>query len=136
MSYWLLKSEPSVYSWSDFLRDKQTIWDGVRNYAARIYLREMQPGDQFFFYHSNDGKEIVGIGEIASLAMQDPSSTDDRWVAVKVKPVKDLKNPVTLDTIKKIPELSTMELVVNTRLSVQKVDARAWKKILQLSEKK
>lgn len=134
MNYWLIKSEPSVYSYDNLLRDKKTSWDGVRNYAARNYLRQMKKGDQAFYYHSNEGMEIVGIVSIAKEAYQDPTTDNQNWVVVDVKPVKKLKNPVTLQDIKNEKSLSEMELVKNSRLSVQKVTREAWEEILKMSE--
>ncbi|MCH5597586.1 EVE domain-containing protein [Niabella ginsengisoli] len=100
MAYWLIKSEPFKYSWDQLVKDKKTVWDGVRNYAARLNLRAMKKGDLAFFYHSNEGTEIVGIAKIVKEAFQDPTTDDDRWVAVEVAPHKKLKNPVTLAQIK------------------------------------
>ncbi|MBC7946367.1 MAG: EVE domain-containing protein, partial [Chitinophagaceae bacterium] len=110
MAYWLVKSEPSVYSYSQLEKDKQTTWDGVRNYAARLHLRAMKKGDEVFFYHSNEGLAIVGIAKVSKEAYQDPSTDDEAWVAVDLKPYKKLKNPVTLDIIKKDKRLSNMAL--------------------------
>lgn len=135
MNYWLVKSEPSVYSYDDLIHDKKTFWDGVRNYAARNYLRQMQKGDQAFYYHSNEGMEIVGIVSIVKEAYQDPTTDDHNWVVVDVKPLKRLKKPVTLQDIKNEKLLSEMELVKNSRLSVQKVTPEAWEKILKMSER-
>ena len=133
MNYWLIKSEPSVYSYDDLVRDKKTFWDGVRNYAARNYLRSMGKGDQAFYYHSNEGMEIVGIVSVVKEAYQDPTTDNEQWVAVDFKPVKKLKNPVSLTDIKKEKSLAEMELVRNSRLSVQKVTPKAWEKILKMS---
>lgn len=135
MNYWLVKSEPSVYSYDDLIHDKKTFWDGVRNYAARNYLRQMKKGDQAFYYHSNEGMEIVGIVSIVKEAYQDPTTDDHNWVVVDVKPLKRLKKPVTLQDIKNEKLLSEMELVKNSRLSVQKVTPEAWEKILKMSER-
>lgn len=135
MNYWLIKSEPSVYSFEQLQKDKKTFWDGVRNYAARNYLRSMKKGDQVFYYHSNEGLAIVGIAEVVKEAYQDPTTDNPNWVAVDIKPVKSLKRPVTLQEIKKEVRLADMELVVNSRLSVQKVNARDWKNILKMAEK-
>lgn len=135
MNYWLVKSEPSVYSFDQLVKDKKTFWDGVRNYAARNYMREMRQGDEAFFYHSNEGLEIVGIVTIVKEAYQDPTTDNPNWVAVDVKPVGKLKKPVTLKDIKNEKSLADMELVVNSRLSVQKVTSKQWEKILQMSEK-
>lgn len=134
MNFWLVKSEPNVYSWEDLERDKETFWDGVRNHAARNYLREMKKGDRVFYYHSNIGLEITGIAEVTKEAYQDPTTDNKNWVAVDLKPVKKLAKPVSLATIKEIPQLAGMELVKNSRLSVQKVSPEAWEFILKISE--
>ena len=134
MNYWLVKSEPSVYSWDTFLKDKKTFWDGVRNYTARNNMREMKKGDEVFYYHSNEGLEIVGISKVVTESYQDPTTDNTNWVVVDLKPVKQLKNPVSLATIKGIPQLAEMELVKNSRLSVQKVKPEEWELILKISE--
>jgi len=134
MNYWLVKSEPSKYSWDQFIKDKKTFWDGVRNYAARNNLRDMKKGDEIFYYHSNEGMEIVGIAMVVKEAYQDPTTTDKNWLVVDLKPVKKLKKPVALAEIKAEPELENMELVKNSRLSVQKVTADEWKQVLKMSE--
>jgi predicted RNA-binding protein with PUA-like domain len=136
MNYWLVKSEPSKYSWDQLLKDKKTLWDGVRNYAARNNLRDMKKGDEVFYYHSNEGMEIVGIAMVIKEAYQDPTTEDKNWVVVDLKPVKKLKNPVTLAQIKTEPILENMELVKNSRLSVQKVTPGEWKQVLKMSEGK
>src|ERR1700739_3842294 len=105
MNYWLIKSEPSAYSWEQLLKDKKTFWDGVRNYAARNNLKAMAKGDQVFFYHSNEGLAIVGIAEVVKEAYQDPTTDDPNWVVVEVKPVKAMPKPVTLAEIKADPAL-------------------------------
>jgi predicted RNA-binding protein with PUA-like domain len=133
MAYWLAKSEPSVYSWVDLVKEKQTCWSGVRNYAARLHLRAMKKGDEVFFYHSNEGIEIVGIAKVAKEFYQDPTTDDDRWVAVDLKPHKKLKNPVTLDTIKKDKRLASMALVRIGRLSVQPVTDEEWKIVMEMA---
>lgn len=133
MSYWLIKSEPSVYPWDQLVKDKKTFWDGVRNYAARIHLRAMKKGDQAFFYHSNEGMEIVGIAKIVKEAYQDPTTTDDAWVAVDVAPVRKLKNPVKHTLIKAEPSLAQMALMRLSRLSVQPVTEAEWAKILEMA---
>ena len=133
MNYWLIKSEPSAYSWEQFLKDKKTSWDGIRNYAARNNLRDMRKGDEVFFYHSNEGMEIVGIAAVAKESYQDPTTEDKSWVVVDLKPLKKLENPVSLNQIKNDPELSQMELVRISRLSVQKVSTKEWNRILKLS---
>ncbi len=136
MNYWLVKSEPFKYSWDQLLKDKKTYWDGVRNYAARNNLRDMKKGDEVFFYHSNEGMEIVGIAMVVKEAYQDPTTDDKNWVVVDLSPVKALKKPVTLAQIKAEPKLENMELVKNSRLSVQKVTPEEWKQVLKMSERK
>lgn len=136
MAYWLVKSEPSAYSWDDLIKEKQTCWSGVRNYAARIHLRAMKKGDEVFFYHSNEGTDIIGIAKVIKEAYQDPTTDDDRWVAVDLKPVKKLKKPVTLDTIKKEKKLAEMALVRISRLSVQQVTEQEWKIVMALAGEK
>ena len=134
MNYWLVKSEPSVYSWDTFVKEKRTFWDGVRNYTARNNMREMKKGDAVFYYHSNEGLEIVGIAKVVKESYQDPTTENKNWVVVDLKPVKKLKKPVSLATIKAIPQLAEMELVKNSRLSVQKVQPEEWDFILKISE--
>ncbi len=134
MNYWLVKSEPSVYSWDELKKDKKTFWNGVRNYAARNNMREMKKEDEVFYYHSNEGMEIVGIAKVIKEAYQDPTTEDTNWVVVDLKPLKKLKRPVSLSDIKKESSLANMELVKNSRLSVQKVKPEEWKIILQMSE--
>ena len=131
MAYWLIKSEPEVYSWDQLVKDKQTRWDGIRNYAARLHLRAMKKGDQLFFYHSNKGMEIVGIGAVVREAYPDPTSTED-WTAVDVKPVKKLLKPVSLEQIKKEKKLADMALVRIGRLSVQPVSDEEWNIIMKM----
>lgn len=132
MNYWLMKSEPFKYSWDQLVKDKKTFWDGVRNYAARNNMKEMEKGDQVFFYHSNEGLAIVGIAEVVKTAYQDPTIDDDRWVAVDIKPVKPMPNPVTLEAIKAEKSLVDMDLVRLSRLSVGKVKPAEYKKILKM----
>ncbi|ANH81340.1 ubiquinol-cytochrome C reductase [Niabella ginsenosidivorans] len=136
MSYWLIKSEPFKYSYDQLVKDKKTVWDGVRNYAARLNLRAMKKGDLAFFYHSNEGMEIVGIAKITKEAFQDPTTTDERWVAVEVAPYKKLKKTVPLAAIKEVPALKEMDLVRLGRLSVQTVKPEEWALILEMSEEK
>ena len=133
MNYWLVKSEPSVYSWDQFVKDGKTTWDGVRNYAARLHLRAMKKGDEVFFYHSNAGVEIVGIAKVIKEAYQDPTTDDEAWVAVDLKPVKKLKKPVSLPQIKKEKKLKDMALLRISRLSVQPVSPEEWNMIMELS---
>jgi predicted RNA-binding protein with PUA-like domain len=132
MAFWLVKSEPSKYSWEQFEKDKQTFWDGVRNYAARIHLKAMKKGDQVLFYHSNEGLEIVGIAKVAKEAYQDPTTDDDAWVVVDLKPYKRIKKPVNLAQIKADKRLSNMALVRLGRLSVQPVTEDEWNIIMEL----
>jgi predicted RNA-binding protein with PUA-like domain len=136
MAYWLVKSEPTVYSWDQLVKDKQTDWTGIRNFAARIHLRAMKKGEEVFFYHSNEGLEIVGIAEVAKEAYQDPTTEDSAWVCVNLKPYKKLKSPVSLDTIKKDKRLKEMALVRIGRLSVQPVTDEEYKTIIELANRK
>jgi predicted RNA-binding protein with PUA-like domain len=131
MAHWLVKSEPSVYSFDQLIKDKSTVWSGVRNYAARLHLRGMKKGDEVFYYHSNEGTDIVGIAKVIKEAYQDPTTDDDRWVAVDLAPVRRLKNPVSLDQIKADKRLTEMALVRIGRLSVQPVADREWKIVLE-----
>jgi predicted RNA-binding protein with PUA-like domain len=132
MAYWLIKSEPEVYGWDQLVKDKQTRWDGIRNYAARNHLRSMKKGDQIFFYHSNKGTEIVGIATVSREHYQDPSTTETAWLAVDIKPMKKLKTPVSLDQIKKEKKLSQMALVRIGRLSVQPVTEEEWYLVMKM----
>jgi predicted RNA-binding protein with PUA-like domain len=134
MNYWLIKSEPFKYSWEQFCIDKKTFWDGVRNYGARNNLRSMEKGDLAFFYHSNEGMEIVGIAEVVKTAYQDPTTEEKAWLAVDFKPKKKLKKSVTLHQIKQIDELANMQLVKLQRLSVSAVTEQEFYYILDLSE--
>ena len=136
MSSWLVKSEPSVYSWDQLVADKITTWDGVRNYAARINLRGMKKGEQVLVYHSNEGMEIVGIAKVAKEAYQDPGTTDDRWVAVDLKPFKKLKKPVSLTQLKSDKRFADLDLVRLGRLSVQTVKEQEWRWIMELAGEK
>lgn len=136
MAYWLIKSEPFKYSWELFEKDKQTFWDGVRNYAARNNLRAMKKGDLAFFYHSNEGTEIVGIAKVVKEAYQDPTTDDAAWVAVDFKPHKKLKKPVSLAKIKADKRLVNMALVRLGRLSVQPVNANEWDIVMELAGEK
>lgn len=122
-----------MYSWEQFVKDKQTFWDGVRNYAARNNLRSMKKGDEVFFYHSNEGLEIVGIAQVVGEAYPDPTTDNEAWVAVDLKPVRKLKKPVTLQQIKSDARLQNMDLLRLGRLSVGSVKEQEWKIILQLA---
>ncbi len=131
MNYWLVKSEPSVYSWEQLVKDKKTVWDGVRNYAARLHLRAMKNGDEVFFYHSNEGTNIVGIAKVVKEAYPDPK--DKEWSAVDLAPVKALKNPVSLAQVKAEKALKNMALVRIGRLSVSPVTKQEYETICKLS---
>lgn len=131
MAYWLIKSEPFKYSWDQFVQDGETFWDGVRNYAARNNLKAMKKGDLAFFYHSNEGVEIVGIAKVVKEYYQDPTTDDANWVAVNFKPHKKLKKPVSLADIKADKRLENMALVRLGRLSVQPVTDEEWNIVLE-----
>jgi predicted RNA-binding protein with PUA-like domain len=132
MAHWLIKSEPEVYSWDQLKKDKQTRWDGIRNYAARNHLKAMKKGDEIFFYHSNTGTEIVGTAVVAKEAYPDPTSSESAWFAVDIKPLIKFKKPVTLDQIKKEKKLAAMALVRIGRLSVQPVTDEEWQIVLKM----
>ena len=134
MNYWLVKSEPGTFSWDDLVRDKKTVWDGVRNFQARNNLKNMKKGDLAFFYHSGEDKAIVGIGKIIKEGYPEPK--DNNWIAVDIAPDKKLKKPVTLAQIKADKRLVNMVLVKASRLSVQPVKAEEFDLILALSETK
>ena len=130
MRYWILRSEPDAYSWDDLVRDRGTEWNGVRNYTARNFLKEMQPGDQALFYHSNTEKAAVGIMEITR-AWQ-PDGDDGKWASVAVEPVRKLARPVTLEAIKAEPKLSALEMLRQSRLSVTPVREEEWAQLLAM----
>lgn len=132
MNYWLVKQEPEAYSWGDFVKDRGTDWDGVRNYQARNNLRAMKRGDRALFYHSVGPRTVVGIARVHKTAFPDPTATDGDWSAVHLKPVKALKNPVSLDQIKLEPSLSGIALIKNSRLSVQPLPRAAFEKIIRM----
>jgi len=132
MAYWLMKSEPSSYSWQDLVSDGGTMWDGVRNNAARLHLRAMKPGDEAFFYHSMDERAVVGIMRVTGAGQAD--GEDGSWVKVPVEPVQALKKPVTLAQIKAEPALAKMELIRQSRLSVAPVRKEEWKLILEMAK--
>ncbi|PWE28860.1 EVE domain-containing protein [Maritimibacter sp. 55A14] len=136
MAYWLFKSEPSTWSWQDQLAkgDAGEEWDGVRNYQARNFMREMAVGDRGFFYHSQTEKAVVGIVEVIAEAHPDSTTGDARWECVDIKAVESLPQPVTLETCKSDPRLSDMVLVNNTRLSVQPVKPEEWRIVCALGE--
>lgn len=136
MAYWLVKSEPFKYSWDQFVIDKKTFWDGVRNYGARNNLRSMEIGDEVLYYHSNEGVEIVGIAKVVKESYQDPTTEETAWLVVDLKPVKKLKNPVSLEMVKKDLRLSNMDLVRLGRLSVQSVRPDEWDVVMELAGEK
>lgn len=133
MRYWLFKSEPSTWGWDDQVKKgAPEEWDGVRNYAARNHMREMEIDDLGFFYHSVNEKAVVGVVRVAAKAHPDSTTDDERWECVDIEAVKPFERPVTLDEMKTVPELKDMILLNNTRLSVQPVSADEWKVICQL----
>ena len=136
MNYWLIKSEPFKYSWDQFENDKQTFWDGVRNYGARNNLRSMKKGDLAFWYHSNEGMEIVGIAKVVKESYQDPTTPDPAWLVVDFKPFKKLKKTVKLADIKAHARLQDMDLVRLGRLSVQTVKPAEWKIVMEMAGEK
>ena len=133
--YWLMKSEPDAYGWDDLVAEGEGTWDGVRNYRARNNLAAMQVGDQAFFYHSNIGKEIVGVVEISVAGLADPSDDTGKWASVKVKPLYKLARPVTLAQIKAEPRLSDSEMIRQSRLSVAELARAEWDTILEMAER-
>ena len=134
MAHWLLKSEPSVYSWDRLVADGRTNWDGVKNAQALANLRAMKPGEQVFFYHSNAGKDIVGIAEIVRSFYPEPNDKSGKLGMIDIKPVRAVKKPVTLAEIKAEPELSGMSLLRQSRLSVCPVTDREWQIICEMAE--
>lgn len=134
MQYWLIKSEPFKYSWAQFVKDGKTVWDGVRNYAARNNLRAMKKGDLALFYHSNEGLEMVGIAQVVKEHFQDPTTDETAWLAVEFKPKKALKKPVSLAQVKADPQLTGMQLLKLQRLSVSAVTEDEFRHILSLAE--
>jgi predicted RNA-binding protein with PUA-like domain len=133
MNHWLVKSEPFKYSWEKFNNDGRTFWDGVRNFQARNNLKAMAEGDLVLFYHSNEGKEIVGIAKVLKPAYQDPTTDDKNWVVVDLAPVEALKRPVTLEEIKADSRLKDIGLVKQGRLSVMSLKAEEFDRILELA---
>ena len=135
MAYWLLKSEPSVYSWERFVDDGRTHWDGVKNAQALANLRAMREGDRAFFYHSNEGKEIVGIAEIVRTFYPDPKDPAGKLGMVDLKPLQPLKNPVSLAAMRQRPELKSMALIRQSRLSVCPVGDSEWAVVCNMAER-
>jgi len=130
--YWLVKSEPFKYSWEKFNQDGRTFWDGVRNYQARNNLKAMKEGDLVLFYHSNEGKNVVGVAKVVKEFYQDPTTPDPNWVVVDLAPVESLKNPVTLEQIKAEESLKDISLVRQGRLSVMPLKVTEFDKILEM----
>ena len=133
-SFWIVKQEPSKYSWKQFEKDGSTYWDGVRNYQARNNLKAMNKGDLVLFYHSVIGKEIVGIAKVIRQSYPDPTTDDDRWVVVDLKPIKPFKVPVSLDEIKGHKELTEIALIKQSRLSVMPVTKKEFQVLLKLGK--
>jgi len=129
--HWLVKSEPFKYSWDQFVKDGSTYWDGVRNAMARNNLRDMKKGDLVLYYHSNEGKEVVGVAKVTQESYQDPTTDDDRWLVVDLAPVKALAEPVTLADVKADPKLAEIPLVKMSRLSVMPLPKTAFERILK-----
>ncbi|MEN9959312.1 MAG: hypothetical protein RLZZ474_1556 [Bacteroidota bacterium] len=134
MNYWLVKSEPFKYSWDDFVKEGKSVWDGVRNYQARNNMKAMQKGDWVFFYHSNEGVEVVGLAEVSKEFYQDPTTEDPRWVVVELKPIKKFPKTVTLKAMKADERLSSLALIKQSRLSVTPVQKAEFDIILSLTE--
>ena len=132
MNYWLVKQEPSTYSFDDFRKDKKTDWTGVRNYQARNFLRDMKKGDEVLFYHSGDEKAVVGFATVSKPAFPDPTADDDAWIAVELKAGKKIKNPVSLAAVKAEPKLSEILLVRNGRISVMSVTKAEFDQIVKM----
>ena len=133
MNWWVVKSEPEAYSWAMLVKDGKTAWTGVRNFAARLHLRAMARGDLVFFYHSGEGKEIVGIAKVAKPAYPDPTAKEGDWSCVDLAPVKALAKPVTLSSIKADKILKAMAFVKQSRLSVSPMDEKQFNRLLELA---
>jgi predicted RNA-binding protein with PUA-like domain len=136
MKSWLVKTEPEAYAWETLVKDRRTAWTGVRNYAARIFLRSMSPGDRVFVYHSGTGKHIVGLAKVAAKPYPDPTAKDGDWVCVDLVPVRTLGIPVGLDTIRSDPVLKSMPLIKQSRLSVMPLTPEQADRILELAARK
>lgn len=132
MNYWLVKSEPAAYSWDRFVREKRSMWEGVRNYQARNYLKQMKKGDLVLFYHSVTGKQVIGIAIVEKEHYPDPTASDDRWVVVDMVPQQPLKNPVTLNSIKSDQRLAQIPLLRQSRLSVMPLKREEFDVIVEL----
>lgn len=134
MNYWLVKSEPFKYSWDDFVKEGKSVWDGVRNYQARNNMKAMKKGDWVFFYHSNEGMEVVGLAEVHAEFYQDPTTEDPRWVVVELIPKQKLEKTVTLKTMKADERLEGLALIKQSRLSVTPVLKAEFDIILSLAQ--
>jgi predicted RNA-binding protein with PUA-like domain len=134
--HWLVKSEPAKYAWDELVKDGRTYWDGVRNPQARNNLRAMARGDLVLYYHSNEGKEVVGVARVAKTAYPDPTTDDERWLVVDLVPVKALREPVTLADVKADASLAEIPLVTQSRLSVMPIGKKAFERILKLGRTK
>ncbi len=134
MNYWLVKSEPFKYSWDDFVKEGKSVWDGVRNYQARNNMKDMKKGDWVFFYHSNEGMEVIGLAEVKKEFFQDPTTEDPRWIVVEIVPIKKFNKTVTLKMIKSDDRLSNLALIKQSRLSVTPVGKQEFDIILSLAE--
>ncbi|MFB3147094.1 MAG: EVE domain-containing protein [Thermodesulfobacteriota bacterium] len=134
MNYWLVKSEPFKYSWDNLLKDGSTYWDGVRNYQARNNLKSMEKGDLVLYYHSNEGKEVVGVARVIKEFYQDPTTQDDRWVVVDIEPVNKLNSPVSLSDIKNDKRLEKVPLVTHSRLSVMPILKKHFETIIKMGK--
>ena len=134
MNFWLVKQEPSKYRWEEFLKDKETYWDGVRNYQARNNLAAMKKGDLVLFYHSVVGKEIMGIAKVSKESYPDPTTDDERWVVVDLKPVKSFKKTVTLEDVKHHPKVRDIPLVKQSRLSVTPLARKEFETLLEMGK--
>jgi len=134
MNHWLVKTEPDVYSWDQFVKDKKTFWDGVRNYEARNNMQAMEKGDLVLFYHTGDERQVVGIAKVVKGAYQDPTTDESAWVCVDLAPVKPLTNPVTLTQVKNTSSLQEMGLVKKGRISVIAVTKKEFDTIVKMAE--
>lgn len=132
--FWMVKQEPTAYSWEQFVKDGRTNWTGVRNFQARNNLREMQKGDEVFYYHSVEGKEVVGIATVSLTAFPDPTATEGDWSCVELQPKKALKRPVTLEEVKADAFLKTIPLVKQSRLSVVPLSKAEYDRVVELSK--
>ena len=136
INYWMVKQEPEAYSWDDLVRDGKTDWTGVRNFQARNNLRQMKPGDRVLFYHSGTGKAVVGIAEVARAAYPDPTADDSQWVAVDIKPVKPLGEPVPLAAIRYHEKLANLPLIRQSQLSVMPLTKEEFEVIIAIGDVK